>query len=356
MSFSLLPGAALLAASLALLSVHPAPASIQEAPSDSSDVRLYVPNQRGASISVLDGARRVLTTVDLTEHGFSEHAMPHEVVVSPATGAWYVTLSGDGYVAMFDRDNQLVKRTEFEAPGMIGIDHVRNRVFVSRSLSAVSPPMSLGLFRASDLELLEEPYIFISRPHALSIDSVSGRVYSASLDGNRIAGFDPATDEVEITRVDDMSGGFVGLDTSPDGRRLVATTQQTAEMLAFDSQSLALEQIAAVAVEPGPYDVRFSPDGESVWFPNQQANTVTKVDARSWTVATVVESDSFLRPHGVAVSPDSRTVYVTSHGMEALRGRPENGTFTVVRASDGTVRQVTAVGPFAAALGRTVLQ
>lgn len=356
MSFLSLPWAALLAAALALPSVPPAPASIQAAPSDSSDVRLYVPNQRGASISVLDGAGRALTTVDLTEHGFSDHAMPHEVVVSPTTGAWYVTLAGDGYVAMFDRDNQLVKRTQFEAPGMIGVDHTRNRVYVSRSLSAVSPPKSLGVFRASDLELLEEPYIFISRPHALSIDSVSGRVYSASLDGSQIAGLDHTTDEVEIARVDDMSGGFVGLDSSPDGTRLVATTQQTAQLLAFDSHSLALEQIAAVPVEPGPYDVRFSPDGQSVWFPNQTANTVTKVDARSWEVAAVVRSHAFVRPHGVAISPDSRVVYVTSHGMEALRARPENGTLTLIRGSDGTVRQVTAVGPFAAALGRTVVR
>lgn len=79
MSFLSLPWAALLAAALALPSVPPAPASIQAAPSDSSDVRLYVPNQLGASISVLDGAGRVLTTVNLTEHGFSPRALLHQV-------------------------------------------------------------------------------------------------------------------------------------------------------------------------------------------------------------------------------------------------------------------------------------
>lgn len=65
-----------------------------------------------------------------------------------------------------------------------------------------------------------------------------------------------------------MSGGVVGLDTSPGGERLVATTQQTDEPVAFDTGSLDLEQVASVSDGSGPYDVRYSPVGTSVWFPN----------------------------------------------------------------------------------------
>lgn len=319
-------------------------------PTDSTDLRLYVPNQRGASISVLDGEETPLTTVDLTEHGFSERAMPHQVVVG-SNGSWYVTLAGEGIVAKFDRTNQLVAKSSFEAPGMLALDRRRGRVYVSRALSAVSPPTSLGVFRTSDLDRIDEVGIFISRPHALAVDSISGRVYSASLVGSRIAAFDPGSEEVEVTNVRDMSGGFVGLDTSPEGERLVATTQQTDELLAFDTGSLALKQVASVSVGSGPYDVRYSPDGTSVWFPNQDANTVTHVDPETWTVATVVEHESFEQPHGVSVAPDSRTVYISSHGMSKLEASPSNGSVTLIDVTNGSVRRVTEVGPYAAAIG-----
>lgn len=337
---------------LALVVLQPAPATAQTSGSpDSTAPRIYVPNQRGASISVLGKEGNLITTVDLTEHGFPGHAMPHQVIVAP-DGSWYVTLAREGYVAKFDSKNQLVAKTKFEAPGMIDLDPARDRLYVSRALSAVSPPTSLGMFRASDLQKQDEVGIFISRPHALAIDSLSGRVYSASLDGNQIAAFDPTSGEVEVTNVEGVSGGFVGLDTSPDGTRLVATTQQSSELLAFDTSSLALRQVASVSVAPGPYDVRYSPDGQSVWFPNQDANTVTRVDTQRWEIAIVVEHDAFVQPHGVAVTPDSRTVYISSHGMYELDGSPSNGTVTVIDASEGTVRRVTEVGPYAAALGR----
>jgi DNA-binding beta-propeller fold protein YncE len=321
-----------------------------ELPTDSAEVRLYVPNQRGESISVLDGEGALLSTVDLSEHGFSDHAMPHQVVVAP-NGSWYVTLAGEGAIAKFDGNNQLVAKTTFEAPGMIALDHRRGRVYVSRALSAVSPPTSLGVFRMTDLEQIDEVDIFVSRPHALAVDSITGRVYSASLDGNRIAAVDPVAEKVEVTNVDGMSGGFVGLDTSPDGEQLVATTEQTNELLAFDADSLALDQVASLSVASGPYDVRYSPDGESVWFPNQDANAVTRIDPGTWNVATVVEHGSFEQPHGVAFAPDSRTVYISSHGMSRLKASPSNGSLTLIDAAAGSVRRVTEVGPYAAAIG-----
>lgn len=317
---------------------------------DSTEACLYVPNQRGASVTVLDGEAKPQATVDLTDHGFSEHSMPHQVVAGP-DGAWYVTLAGDGYVAKYDRNNQLVTKKKFEAPGMIALDSARERVYVSRALSAVNPPTSLGVFRTSELEQIDEVDIFVSRPHALAVDSLTGRVYSASLDGNRIAAFDPTVRKVEVTNVEGMSGGFVGLDTSPDGTRLVATTQQTDELLAFDTEALTVEKVASVSVAPGPYDVRYSPDGRSVWFPNQDAGSVTRVNVRTWEVATVVENDAFIQPHGVAVASDSRAVYISSHGMSKLKTTPSNGSVALIDASNGAVRRVTEVGSYAAAIG-----
>jgi DNA-binding beta-propeller fold protein YncE len=327
-----------------------------------SAVRLYVPNQMGASVSVLDGDGRVLQNVDLRALGFSEHAMPHQVVADGS--AWYVTLAGDGWVLKFDTDNHLVAKTRVDEPGMVVLDAGRDRLYVSRALGAVNPARSLAVLRASDLQLLDEPDIFIPRPHALAVDTVTGRVYSGSLGTNQIAAYDPGTERASITTFEGPPQSFVGLATSPDGRQLVATTQITDRLLAFDATDpVRLTPLASVAVGALPYDVAYSPDGRAVWFPNQRAGTVTRVDTRSWTVTAVVRHAAFQEPHGVAVSADGRTVYVSSHGRTMMEpAHPAaaghdmatsraNGTLAVLDAVSAEVRSVTEVGPYAAALG-----
>lgn len=332
-------------------------------------LRIYVPNQMGASVSVLDGAGTLIETVDLRPLGFSAHAMPHQVTPAPDGSAWYVTLAGDGFVLKFDSENLLVAKTAVAEPGMIVLDAGRDLLFVSRALGTANPPRSLAVLRASDMRLLDEPDIFVPRPHALAVDTMSGRVYAGSLSTNEIAALDFATGSVEVTSVPGPPQAYVGLAVAPDGRTLVATTQLTATLLAFRAGSEALEHMASVAVEALPYDVAFTPDGSSVWFPNQRAGSVTRMDARSWTVATVIRDAAFEEPHGVAVSPDGATVYISSHGRAAARpgnAHPgaghdmesprANGTLAVIDAATGTIRNVTEVGPYAAALGLAVVR
>jgi DNA-binding beta-propeller fold protein YncE len=327
-------------------------------------LRVYVPNQMGASISVLDGGGRLIETVDLVALGFTPHAMPHQVAAAPDGSRWYVTLAGDGFVLSFDRENRLVGRTAVAEPGMVVLDSGRDLLFVSRALGAVSPPSSLAVLRASDLELLDEPDVFIPRPHALAVDSISGRVYAGSLSTNGIAVLDFVTGDVQVTDVEGPAQAFIGLAVSPDGRIVVATTQLTDRLLAFAPDGDGrLAPIASVAVEALPYDVAFSPDGTSIWFPNQRAGAVTRVDAVSWTVADVFRDTAFEEPHGVVLSPDGTTVYVSSHGRAAIPGAAhpgaihdmesprENGSLVILDAATGALREVVEVGPYAAALG-----
>jgi len=327
--------------------------------------RLYVPNQMSASVSVLDERGVTLETVDLSEHGFSSHAMPHQVATRSDGTAWFVTIVGDGYLAKFDANNRLVTKTPFEAPGMVVLDEARDRLYVSRALGMVNPPTRLGIFRASDLELLEEAEIFIKRPHALAVDTTSGRVFTGSLDGNQFAVYDPASGDAEIVNVDGPPRGFVGLAVSPSGDRLVATTQVTDQLLAFDVQDPSdIRHIASVRVAAQPYDIAYSPDGASVWFPNQRANSVTRVETTNWTISAVIEGAGFEEPHGVVVTDGGKTVYISSHGrvldgkkasggtsgpdMQSARA---NGTVSIIDATKLSVIHQVEVGKYAAAPG-----
>ncbi|MEO7513218.1 MAG: hypothetical protein ABIZ91_15805, partial [Gemmatimonadaceae bacterium] len=71
--------------------------------------KVYVTNQAGSTVSIIDVARLAVDTVlDLRTLGFTANAKPHHVVVEPDGSYWYLTLIGDGRVVKFDRNNRVV--------------------------------------------------------------------------------------------------------------------------------------------------------------------------------------------------------------------------------------------------------
>lgn len=334
-------------------------------------LRLYVPNQNDASVTVIDPASgQVLTTVDLTRAGFSPNAKPHAVIAEPDGSAWYVTLMGDGWVAKFDRANQFLGKARMETPGMLGLDPTRDRLYASRSMTAVSPPSSIGVIRRSDMALVEELDVILPRPHAIAVDPLSGRVYVSGLGDNRIATVS-AEGRVDLTDIPGPLHAYVTFALSKDGRRLAASTQLTHSIIGFDVATGTPRPLGAADVKPFGYQIAWSPDGQSVWSGNQRSGAVTQVNTATWTVAGVITDSAFAEPHGVAVSPDGATVFVSSHGIQAGPSTPTpadtmhhgmhagesaargGGTLAIIDARTRTVRKVLPVGRFATAVGLT---
>lgn len=336
-----------------------------------STARLYVPNQNDASVTVLDAASgAVVTTVDLRADGFTANAKPHAIIAEPDGSAWYVTIMGDGWVAKYDSTNRLVGKARMETPGMLALDPVHDRLYASRSMTAVSPPSSIGIIRRSDMTLLDELDVILPRPHGIAVDPATGRVYVSGLGDNRVA---TVTDDsrVDLTDVPGPLHAFVTFALSPDGKRLAASTQLTHSLVGFDVTTGAPKQVGAADVKPFGYQVAWSPDGQSVWLGNQRSGMVTQVNATSWTVTRTLTDSAFAEPHGVAVSADGRTVYVSSHGIQTGASAPTaadtmhhgmhagdtaprgGGTLAIIDAATGKIRKVVPVGRFATALGLT---
>lgn len=349
-----------------------APGGGSEGPAPArSAQRLYVPNQNDATVTVIDPASgQAVTTVDLTLSGFTANAKPHAVIAEPDGSAWYVTLMGDGWVAKFDRNNQLLGKVRMETPGMLALDAPHDRLYASRSMTAVSPPSSIGIIRRSDMSMIEELDVILPRPHGIAVDPHTNRVYVSGLGDNRIA---TVTEDsrVDLTDVPGPLHAFVTFALSKDGKRLAASTQLTHSIIGFDVSTGAPKQLGAADVKPFGYQIAWSPDGQSVWSGNQRSGAVTQVNASTWTVAGVITDSAFAEPHGVAVSADGSTVYVSSHGIQTGPSTPTpadtmhhgmhagessargGGTLAIIDARTRTVRKVIPVGRFATAVGLT---
>lgn len=326
-----------LLALLALLAAGPVPAATHgptdvggtargraaDTPVDRKSHYLYVANQAAASVSVIDmESDRVVRTIDLTALGFTADARPHHVAVEPDGSFLYVSLIGDGFVIKLTPEGELRGKVELETPGMLALDPHSARLWVGRSMMAVSPPQRIGVINR-DRMTIEEVGVFFDRPHALAISNDGSLVFVASLAENRFAVLAPDEEAIELRTVEGPTHVFVQFAVSPDGRWLAVGGEVSGKLLVFDLAYPRNPRLAeSIDVAPMPWHPIFSPDGSRLYVGNQGANVVTVVRTSDWTVEKVIASPEFAEPHGIALSPDGSKLYV---GNRNVKGPPSGG-------------------------------
>ncbi|MEM7416273.1 MAG: YncE family protein [Gemmatimonadota bacterium] len=326
------------------------PISAQEGPQ-----YLYVASQDDVTVAVIDmSTNQLVTTVDLKELGYSPTAKAHHTAVEPDGSHWYVSLIADGRVLKFDRDNNFVGEASFETPGMLSLDPDSDLMYVGRSMAAVNPPQRVGVIHRSSMDI-EEVDVFFPRPHALAVDPMGDRFFSASLGQNSVAYGAVGEEEVDLLPIDGMMNHMlVQFAIAPDGQRMVAGGQMTGDLLVFDLTGEEPSVIESLDVGGQPWHPVFSRDGSEVWIPNQAANTVTVIDARNWSILDVIEHPALVEPHGSAISPDGETVYVSSRNVAgtytSASGADRPGTVVAIDRASRDIVSVIEVGRYAAGM------
>jgi YVTN family beta-propeller protein len=319
--------------------------------------RVYVANQSSATVSVIDAASgEVVHTVDVTEFGFDPNSRPHHTAVDPDGAHWYVSLIGGGHVLRFNADNELVGRAPFETPGLLVVDPASELLYVGRSMMAVSPPQRIGAIDRSDMSV-EELDVFFPRPHALTVDPATNRVFAASLVENRFAVMEGGSDAMELVDVEGPAHTFVQFALSPDRRHLVATAQLTGKLLVFDAASPERGLLAEVDVGTQPWHPVFSPDGSRVYFGAKDDDAVVVVETEMWTVERRITAPGIVEPHGSAVTADGRYLFVSNRNLKgtytprrAVEKNADVGTVVKIDTRTFEVVQTIEVGSYPAGI------
>ncbi len=320
--------------------------------------RLYVVNQAGATISVIDQQKLVVDTVlDLRTLGFTANAKPHHVAVEDDGSFWYVSLIGDGRVLKFDRQNKLVGQVKMETPGLLTLDPVHDSLYVGRSMTAVNPPRALGVIARKPFTMVDEQEIVLPRPHALSVTRDGQWVHTASLAENQIASVNVATGRVTLTTIPGAPRSLVQFALSPDGKTMVAGGELSNTLLVFDlTKPPPFVPVREIAIEGKPWEPRFSPDGRTLYLSLLTKNAIAEIDVASWTVKRTIDG-RLAQPYGMIVRRDGRYAFISNqnagavkeghsghemHGMDGMSA--SDGWLTILDLRTGTVYSTLMLG------------
>jgi YVTN family beta-propeller protein len=318
---------------------------------------LYVCNQGEATVSVIDmQSQAVVETVDLKQMGFSENAKPHHAVAEPDGSHWYVTLIGANTVLKFNRNNEIVGRTDgFEVPGLMSMHPSRDLLLVGRSMSAVNPPKRIGMIQRSDMSVRQFD-TFFARPHALSIASDGRHAYTASLATNQLLSVDLESEETNLTRFGGATQTLVQFAESPDGTMMLAGGQVTGQLLLFDtSDPSSIQVLDTLQVGKQPWHPVITPDNKRAYVPNKSSNSISVIDLEAREVTATITGEGIAQPHGTALSPDGRYLFVSNNNRKGTYtpsgDNPDAGTITVIDTQTNDIVKVIEVGTYPTGVG-----
>lgn len=289
-------------------------------PNRGPGAKLYIVNQSGASITVIDQQTFAVDTVlDLKTMGFTGNAKPHHVVVEKDGSFWYVSLIGDGRVVKFDRNNHLIGSVKMETPGLLAIDPMHDSLYVGRSMTAPSPPKTVAVIKRSEFGMIDEQEIQVPRPHALLATHDGRWVHTASLAENTIASIETSSGHVVLSTLPGVPRSMVQFAQSPDGKTMVIGGELSNTLMIFDlTQPPPLKPMMEIPLAGKPWDPMFSRDGKSVYVSLFGANSIAVVNVKHGKVTRTITGD-LAQPYDVILRADGKYLFVVNQNTGALK-------------------------------------
>ncbi len=309
---------------------------------DAGRGRLYVPNQMGGRVSVVDlDALVVARTVEL---GMPMMTNPHDTAVEPDGSAWYVTLISANAVRKYSAPgNELLGEARLPdafKPGMLALDGTSDLLWSGRSFSDQSGIETIAKIDRTGMTWEEIP-VPRPRPHPLALTRDGRYVLSGSLADNVADALDAETgDLVSLIEVDDVETALVHYDGAPDGRHAVLTGQQSGMLYVLDiTDPEDIEVVGMAEVGQQPWHPVYHPGGDRVFVPNRESNTVSVVDVSdpsSPQTTGTLDDERLSMPHGSAITDDGGLLFISNANL-AQSTNPYGPRYPFDLDGDGTV-------------------
>ena len=324
----------------------PAPVAAP-APSAPAGPRVYVTDETGSRVVVIDPAtRQVVRSIDVGKR-------PRGISVSHDGRLIYVALSGspiagpgvdesklppadraaDGIGVIDLASSTLVRKYQSgQDPEAFALSNDGKMMFISNEETAELSALELesGAIKAR-VKVGEEPEGVTTRP--------DGKVVYVTCEGtNEVVGIDVATLKVLARVPTGPRPRSIAFDRA--GRTGFVTAENNGSLTIFDTATHKVTKTLPIPKGPTsptaarPMGQVMSPDGARLFVSLGRAKSVAIVDVATATLAGSIE-DVGTRPWGIGISPDGRQVY-TANGP--------SGDVTIIDTAAGKVDARIAVG------------
>jgi YVTN family beta-propeller protein len=276
----------------------PAPQSTRPMPA-SSGSRLFVSNEIGGTVSVIDIAtRQVVHTIAIGKR-------PRGIRASRDGNTVYVALSGSPIGGPNVDESKLPPPDRrFDGIGVI---------------DAATGTLLRTLQGGTD-------------PEQFTLSSDGTRLFIANEDAGLTSVLDVASGKV-VQQIK-VGGEPEGVDLSPDGRFVYVTSEEENRVYVIDTGTLAVA--GTIDVGPRPRSTAFVASRNRAYVSSENGAAVTVVDSTTHKVVRQISlTPDTLRPMGLLTSPDDARVFVTT-------GR--GGTLEIIDTATETVQGSVRVG------------
>jgi YVTN family beta-propeller protein len=246
--------------------------------------RVLVTNERGGTLSVIDGqTRKLVATVPLGKR-------PRGLKLSHDGKLLYVALSGSPIAGPGVDESKL-------PPADKGAD-------------------GIGVVDLATLKLLRV-LRGVSDPEQLAVSTDGRKLYVASEDTGRAIVLDAATGKQLASLA--VGGEPEGVTLSPDGRFVYVSSEEDHQISVIEVKTDRV--VATFSVGERPRFTEFSDDGKLAFVSAENDGTITVADTATHKVLRVIKltGGPLTRPVGMSLSHDGKLLYtVTGRGRNLL--------------------------------------
>src|SRR5512132_2032874 len=250
----------------------PAPAAAPAAP---PAVGVYVTNETGGDMSVIDAATNaVVATIPLGKR-------PRGIIASPDRTLLYVALSGSP-IGGPNVDESKLPPPDRSADG-IGVVDVRQRKLVKTLPSGPDPEQ-------------------------VAISADGKQVYVANEDAAQLSVID--TSDGHLVQTFKIGEEPEGVTVEPSGKRVWVTSEADGAVFVADLDAKKVAK--SVKVGPRPRSIAFTPDGGRAYVPSENGATLTQIDVKRLVPLKTIDLGKGMRPMGTHMSADGKLLYVST--------------------------------------------
>jgi YVTN family beta-propeller protein len=334
-----------------------APNDAGEIPYASSPRKIYVTNQAGDKISVIDADAQVVSRI--IDVGVLDGVdSPHNVHVDRQARYWYVSLINSARLLQFDAHTDTLKQmvTVGQSPANPVTSPDGSEVYVT-NWNPDNPTLHI-----IDTETMTEKYSLRlptplgDLPHGLAV-ARDGTLYTTHEGGGSVfrirLGQTPPDAEVRFVSLGEPAAQLRPLQVllDADERFLYVTCNGTGEVRVVSTETL--EVVKTIQLRGKPWLAALTPGG-LIYVCNWGKDAVDIIDTQSQELVTSLINGAghpvFARPHGVAITGDGRFAFVSNENTNGVipehhptHGGGDKGHVSVIDLSTNDVVKVLEV-------------